>query len=280
MVLLCAAWGVGQVAMKVGGEGISPLAHAGLRSIGSLALLWLWCRARGVPIVPPEGARAAAALCGALFAGEFVLVYTGLTYTTAARGVVFLYTAPCLITLLAHLLLPNDRLTRGKAAGLGLCLVALMLAFGDSLRLPSGREAIGDLLCLAGAMAWGATTITIKATRLRFAPAEATLASQLAVSALLLPLGLALGEPGIFDPSPLILGVLGFEIVLVAFGSYLAWFWLITRYRVSGLAALSFLTPVFGVLAGAVLLGEAVTLPLVTALVLICVGIWLVNRPA
>jgi hypothetical protein len=32
LILLCAVWGVGQVAIKVGNEGISPLWHAAIRS--------------------------------------------------------------------------------------------------------------------------------------------------------------------------------------------------------------------------------------------------------
>lgn len=278
MVVLCATWGLGQVAMKIGGTGISPLAHAGLRSIGGLLLLAPWCVWRGVRMVPPRGARAAAAVCGALFAVQFVLVYIGLGHTTAGRSVVFLYTTPCLVALFAHVFLPDDRLTRSKALGLGICFLALILAFGDSLRLPSGREAIGDALCFAGAIGWAATTILIKGSRLRLAPAEATLASLLAVSALLLPLGLAIGEAGLFAPSPLIFGVLAYEVVLVAFITYLTWFWLLTRYSASGLSALSFLTPVFGVLAGALILGEAVSPLLFLALLLICIGILLVNR--
>lgn len=280
MVLLCATWGLGQVAMKIGNEGLSPLVHAGLRSVGSLALLAAWCAWRGVRLLPPRGTRWAAFGCGLLFSAEFVAVYIGLEFTTAARGVVFLYTAPCLVALLAHWLLPEDRLTRARGIGLGVCLAGLALAFADSLRLPSGRELLGDALCFVGALCWGGTTVLIKASRLRSAPAEATLAAQLGVSALLVPLGLLVGEAGVFDPNLRVMTALGFQVLLVAFASYLAWFWLVTRYQVSGLASFSFLTPVFGVAAGALILGDAVTPALGVALVLICAGIWLVNRPA
>jgi drug/metabolite transporter (DMT)-like permease len=67
--------------------------------------------------------------------------------------------------------------------------------------------------------------------------------------------------------------------VLVAFASYLAWFWLVSTYPAGRLAAFSFLTPLFGVLAGALLLGERVSTHLALALALVVLGIWLVNRP-
>jgi drug/metabolite transporter (DMT)-like permease len=68
-------------------------------------------------------------------------------------------------------------------------------------------------------------------------------------------------------------------VLVVASASYVAWFWLIARSPASRLAAFSFLTPVFGVAAGALLLGEPVTPVLAAAVALIGFGIWLVNRP-
>jgi drug/metabolite transporter (DMT)-like permease len=65
----------------------------------------------------------------------------------------------------------------------------------------------------------------------------------------------------------------------VAFITYLAWFWLVRRYPASRLASFTFLTPLFGVLAGGVLLNEPITNMLLLALVLVGTGIYLVNRP-
>ena len=54
--------------------------------------------------------------------------------------------------------------------------------------------------------------------------------------------------------------------VLVAFASYLAWFWLLTRYPASHLHAYAFWTPLFGLLGGWLLLGDPVTPALVVAM--------------
>ena len=37
--LMCCLWGLGQVAVKLANAGISPIFHAGLRSIGATVLL-------------------------------------------------------------------------------------------------------------------------------------------------------------------------------------------------------------------------------------------------
>ena len=71
---------------------------------------------------------------------------------------------------------------------------------------------------------------------------------------------------------------LAYQIVVVSFASYIVWFWLITQYAPSKLAAFTFLTPVSGVLFGALILDEPVTGPILAALALIGGGIYLVNR--
>jgi drug/metabolite transporter (DMT)-like permease len=67
--------------------------------------------------------------------------------------------------------------------------------------------------------------------------------------------------------------------VRVAFITYLAWFWLVRNYPASRLASFTFLTPLFGVLAGGALLNEPITNMLLISLVLVSTGIYLVNRP-
>jgi drug/metabolite transporter (DMT)-like permease len=280
LVVLCATWGLQQVAVKVANAGISPLTQVGWRSAGAALLLMAWARARGVPLFARDWTLGPGLAAGALFAAEFALIYWGLALTDAARGVLFIYTAPFFVALGAHWFVPGDRLTRLKAIGLAAAFAGLAIAFADGLSLPTGRELAGDLLCLAGAALWGATTVLIKASRLARVSAEKTLFWQLGVAALALPaLALALGEPGFFAPTPLVLAAFAFQAVVVAFASFTAWFWLVRRYPASRLASFTFLTPVFGVAFGGLLLGERVGPALIASVALISVGVWLVNRP-
>ncbi|MEQ8348888.1 MAG: DMT family transporter [Sneathiellaceae bacterium] len=280
LVLLCASWGLYQVSVKVAIEGISPVLQAGLRSAGSTLLLLLWAWHRRIPLFDRDGSLWWGLAAGALFAVEFLLIYLGLTYTYASRGVLFVYMSPFVVALGAHWFIPGERLGLGKLLGLGAAFAGVALAFADGLRLAQGDEWIGDAMCLGGAIAWGATTVLIKGSPLGATRAEKILFYQLAISALALPLvSLAMGEPGIFAATPLVLAALAYQIVLVAFAGYLAWFWLMRSYPASHLSAFTFLTPVFAVLFGVVLLGEPLTLGVLVALALIAVGIWLVNRP-
>ncbi|WP_245651163.1 DMT family transporter [Paramagnetospirillum marisnigri] len=279
MVFLCAVWGLNQVAAKLANAGISPVLQAGLRSAGAVPLLWAWSAWRGVALFNRDGSLGAGLLAGLMFAGEFALIFWGLDYTAASRAVVFLYTAPFVVAAGMHVLVPAERLNRVQTLGLGCAFLGIIAAFGETLALPSGTQWIGDAMLLASAVLWGATTLVVRNSALGRLSAEKTLFYQLAVSAVALPLAsLALGEAGLRQPTPLVWGLLAFQVAGVAFASYLAWFWLITRYPATRLSAFSFLTPLFGMGFGAVLLGEPLTWPLMLGMGLVGSGIWLVNR--
>jgi drug/metabolite transporter (DMT)-like permease len=194
--------------------------------------------------------------------------------------VVFLYTAPFMIALGAHWFLPGERLRGLQWLGLACAFAGVVSAFAESLSMPTRSQLIGDGMLLLAAVLWAATTLVIKGSVLAKVSPAKTLFYQLAGSALVLPfVSLALGEPGVIALTPLVLASLAYQVVAVAFASYLAWFWLVANYPAGRLAAFSFLTPLFGVLAGALLLSEKVSSALAAALLLVALGIWLVNRP-
>ena len=89
---------------------------------------------------------------------------------------------------------------------------------------------------------------------------------------------LATGTPWAPTLAPLTWASLFFQVVIVTFASYLLWFWLIRHYPATKLASFTLLTPVFGLVLGALLLGEPITLRLVVAAAAVGFGILVVNR--
>ena len=281
MVVLCSVWGLQQVAIKVANAGVSPVWQAGLRSLGATATILLWSWFRRVPLFEADRSLWPGLFAGLLFAGEFALIFIGLDYTPASRGVIFLYTAPFFVALGARWFLPGETMRRAQWGGMALAFTGVLLLFGEHLWKAVDQAWIGDLMILVAAMMWAATTLIVKGSALARAPAEKMLLYQLAISALILPgLSLALGEPGVFAPTPLIWANILFQAVGVAGISYLGWFWLIRHYPATRLSSFSFLTPVMGVLAGWLLLAESLTPVVFGALVLVGAGIWIANRPA
>jgi len=277
MLLLTVLWGLQQVAIKLALPSVSPVTQAAIRSIVAALLLLAWAHGRGIALWQRDGTGRAGLLAGLLFAAEFVFIYAGLAHTTASRMVVFVYLAPVLTALGLALFVPGEKLAPAQWAGVLLAFAGIVLAFSDH----GGGTAstlFGDACGVLAAVLWAATTVLIRASRLSGATAEKTLAYQLGVSALALPLAAALlGEPGVMRLDAVAVGSLLFQSVVVAFASYLAWFWLLTRYLAGRLAVFSFLTPLFGVLFGVLLLGEPLSLRFVLAAVAVGAGIALVN---
>lgn len=279
MILFCMIWGVQQVAIKLASTGISPVWQAGLRSIVATVIVLGWTFVRRVNVFQRDGTLLPGLLAGLLFAAEFALIFIGLQHTSASRGVIFLYTAPFFVALGAVWLLPQEHMRRRQWMGMALAFVGVLALFGENLFAATEGAWVGDLMLLCAALLWAATTLTVKASALARASAEKTLLYQLGVSALVLPpLSLAMGEPGVFAPTPMVWANLFFQAAIVAGVSYLAWFWLVREYPATRLSSFSFLTPVMGVLAGGLILGEPLTPAVYAALLLVGSGIWVANR--
>lgn len=283
MLLLCAIWGLQQVAIKLAAGDVAPLLQVALRSgiaavlVGALLVWqrdwrgWLGCTWRG------------GLLAGALFALEFFFIAQGLHYTSASHMAVFLYTAPIFSALGLHLLLPSERLRALQWLGIGLCFGGIALAFGGNLDWSGSdsRMLLGDGLGLLAGMAWGATTVVVRGSRLSEAPATLTLCYQLSVAfVLLLAYALLFVELGPIRWTPVAIGSVLLQGVVVSFLSYLAWFWLLRRYLASNMAVLSFMTPLFGVTFGVLILDEPLSLNFVVGALLVLLGIMLVSNHA
>jgi len=281
LVTCCFLWGLNQVAAKAALPEVGALWQAALRSSGATLLLWLWSRGRGIALFDRDGTLAGGVVAGALFAAEFVCIFIGLQFTTASRMVVFIYTAPFVVALGMPLVSPAERLRLVQAVGLVLAFAGVAWAFAEGFSRPAAgpRQWLGDGLGVLAGVLWGATTLAIRASKLTHSSAEKTLLYQLAFSALLLLAGALATEPApLHALSPLAWSSLAFQIVVVSFASYLVWFWLIRHYPATPIASFTMLTPIFGLILGALLLAEPITARLLIALATVATGIFLVNR--
>lgn len=281
LVGCCMTWGLNQVAMKVANDGISPLFQASIRSAIAAVLIWAWTTWRGIPLFARDGTLWPGIVSGLLFSLNFMFIGPGLSLTEASRGVLFLYTAPFFVAIGAHYLIPGDRLSLLKVAGLLAAFAGLMVSLSDRIGGGgTGANLRGDLFCLAAGFFWAATTLVIRTTRLKYISPEKNLFYELVVSAPILLLGSWYwGEQGIINLSPIVVWSFLYTTVVVVFISYAVWFWLLNTYPASQVSVFTFLGPIFAVIAGYLLLAEPVTWRLGLALLLVAVGIYLVNKP-
>lgn len=279
MVMLTFSWGLNQVAIKVSNVGYNPMLIVLVRSAVGAALVYLLCRWRGIALFRRDGTLMAGIAAGLLFGAEFVLIFIGLDYTSAARGALMVNTMPFFVLVGGHFLL-GERITLMKFLGLLLAFAGVAAIFSDELSVPGPQAMLGDLLCLGAGALWAATVLVIKGTRLAQASAEKTLLYQLAISGLFVVPLVPLAGPLLRDVSWIATVSVAYQAIFVVAFTYVLWFWLMRSYPASGLSSFTFLTPAFGVLLAGLLLGEPLSLRIFAALALIAAGLYLVNRPA
>ncbi len=279
MIGLTFSWGLNGVAAKIATGGFSPVMLTVLRSAIAGVLVFAWCRWQRVPLFSRDGTLWPGILAGVLFGLEFLLIFFSLEHTSVGRSTLMVNTMPFWVLIGAHLLL-GERMSARRFAGLALAFGGVALVFSDKLTAPSPTALLGDLLSLGAGILWAATSIVIRKTRLAQTGAEKMLLYQLVVATVMaLPL-IPLGGPPLREVTPVVLAALAFQSVFVVAITYAVWFWMLRRYPVSGLSSFAFLTPAFGVLCGAMILGEPLSWRILAALLLIGVGLVIVNRPS
>ncbi len=279
LIVCCAIWGGQQILIKTTVAEVPPLWQASIRTAGAALLLWLWCRWRGVPLFRRDGTLGAGLLAGLLFTGEFIGIYIGLQNTSASRLTVFLYTAPFWVALLLPRWVPSERMRALQWTGLAIAFAGVVLAFSESFGHTSSTQWRGDALGLAAGMLWGLTTLVLRTTKLATVSPEKTLFYQVGVAAVVCPfVSMALGEHWRLSYPAWAWTSIAVQTIVGAFATYLAWMWMLRHYPATQMSSFSFLTPLFALVFGVALLGEALTLHLVLALIGVAAGIVLVNK--
>lgn len=280
MVGLCVIWGGNIAVIKVSNHGIPPLFAVSFRGMVASLILGGFLLLRGQPLIHRDRRLKHGLILALLFALDFLFTYWGTAYTSASRAVIFLYTQPLWTALGAHFLLRGDRLSPARSLG-------LLVAFGGMasvfLAYPGADLAgywVGDLMEVAAALAWSGTTLYLKVALAEGGLNEVSALFYQVLFSLPLLIGAALVvERGAhFSLTGEVVAAFAFQ-TLVPTASYLVWFAMIQRFRVSQLAAFTLLAPPFGVFAGAAMLGEPLGWPLLLGLALVTVGIYVVMTP-
>jgi drug/metabolite transporter (DMT)-like permease len=214
-----------------------------------------------------------------LFGVEFICIYQGLVYTTATRGTLFLYLAPFFVAIGTRIYMPTDRFGPAQWAGLALSFAGMIVAFGLPTPALDPRQTLGDVLLVAAAALWAATTVLIKASALNRVSSEKVMLYQLVVSGPILGLAaLIFGERITAMPSAVAIASLAYQTFWVVSVTFVVWFALVVRYSANRLVAFTFVAPLCGVAAGHWVLGEPLTPAFAAAVALVAAGLVLVNR--
>ena len=279
MLMLCLSWGFNQIAVKLALPDVPPMMQALIRSAGALPVILVAGWLRGVKFFRHDGTLIPGLCAGLLFGIEFVLIFTGLVFTSASRAAVFLYTAPFFVALGSYQFL-GERLSGLQWGGLALSFGGVALAIGVPQANVDARVLLGDLLVVAGGALWAATTLIAKGTGLRNAAPEKALGYQVAMSIPILGGASWLsGETMTRTPGLLSILLLAYQAFWVVGITFVLWFALVKTYSASKLSAFTFITPLFGVVAAYFILHDKLTMAFGAAALLVIAGLYLVNKP-
>lgn len=277
MLMLCTIWGFQQVAIKLASDDIIPTLQIGLRSAFAATVLGLLMLRSEGRTVFADGTVKPGIIIGIMFAVEFLFVGVGLEHTSASHMVVFLYTSPIFTALGMHFVHADERLSRIQWSGIALAFTGVCIAFLGPAGNGQNVTLLGDFYALMAGAVWGMTTVAIRSSKLSEASAVKTLFYQMAAAAILLiGTAFALGKGDMNWTAETSINM-GFQAVIIAFASYLTWFWLLRRYLASRMATFTFITPMIGVLFGVLILGDTLSIQFIIGGVLVLAGIFLVS---
>ena len=278
VMLLAFFWGCNIVAIKIGLRGVPPLASAGIRFGIALPLIVVWAAMRGIRVVPKRRELPRLLVLGLVFTVQIAFIVIGTNRTLAARASVFLNAYPVFVAFFSHWFVPNDRLTVRKIVGLIAATAGLLVVFSGGFADGKGASIAGDLLVVLSGVLLAVLVIMINRLAQQTAPVRVTI-GELTVG---VPLFLALSA--IFESGsdwslsvPVILALCYQGVVVAAF-CFVAFAILLKRYPPSKLSVLFFTTPLWGVVASFLILGDTITVQLLAGAALVGAGIYVVNK--
>jgi drug/metabolite transporter (DMT)-like permease len=276
-VLYIVLWASAFVPSRVIATGAPPLWVLSARFFCAGALLLVIVRVARLPW--PVGARSwgSAAMYGVLANALYLgLNYQALRHLSSGMGAIIASTNPLLLAVLAPIFL-RERLTTRKAIGLSLGFLGVLVSMHARAASSTARP-VDVLVGAAGVLALVFATIVFKRARTGTHPLVVNAISMVASGLATLPCAILLeGAPHV-ELTPRLAVSFAYLVVVLSIGATLLWFWLLSRGEASRVSAFYFLTPLFGVSAGAILLGEHVFALDGIGLLVVIAGIALTTR--
>lgn len=277
-LLVSLLWGVNPVAIKIGLADAPPLRLAALRFVvgGLVILLWAWLTGRLAGAVVRRDEWRPLAVLALLFTLQIASMNVATALTSAAHAAILLNTYAVHTVVLAHFLVPGDRLTPRRLLGIVIAYAGIVVLFAGEAG-SGGASLLGDALMFASALILAERTVYLARVVQHFDPVTLLL-SQAGVGVVLFLAGSALFEPSVTRWSAGLAGSVAFQGAVVAGFNFVVNLWLLKRHRPSALAALFLTQPIFGVIGAAVLTGDPLTADVLIASLAVAVGIGLTIR--
>ena len=266
LLALAAIWGASFLFIRIVSPAVGPWMTADLRVLIAGMALVAYFRLTGYDPEWRRWGRHYVAM-GLLTSGfPFLLYAYAALHLPAGLMSVLNATSPMFAAIMAALLL-GERLSRRRVAGLLLGVGGVAL-----VTRPDGSAfpllAVGA--CLLAAWFYGVSGSYMRRWAREVPPRGMAVGTQVSAGILMLPFAAATAPAHL--PSPLVMACLAALGLVCGAIAYLLYFRLIRDIGPTGALTVTYLIPVFGMLFGALFLGESVTLAMLGGVALVLAG--------
>ncbi|MBG99316.1 MAG: hypothetical protein CMN58_03090 [Solibacterales bacterium] len=277
---ICILWGGNVVAIKFGLIAFPPFWSAFWRFLICCIVVFLWSHWRGLSLLPQRSEIRQLGILGCLFTVQIASLNLGVNWTSPAYGVVLLNANPIFANLLAHFVVPGDRLSVRRVIALlmafgGICIVFL----GNPVETLAERPMMGNLLVILTSFLLGIRVVYTNRLVQSIEPVRAVFWQAMGSLPVFLLCGWLFEPPLLssFVPLASLLAV-AYQGVIVAGFCFVGWTILLKHHSPSKLSMFGFVSPIFGVLFSGLFFGEPITSRLWIGLIAVTLGIFLVTR--
>jgi drug/metabolite transporter (DMT)-like permease len=275
-VFLCIIFGCNTVAIKFSLTGFGAFTLPAIRFAIASFVLFMWARYKKIPLKIKRDQIGRIAILSSVFTMQLCLLYAGIDKTTASHSVLISNIVPFIVLILAHFFIPGDTLTIKKGMGITLGFIGVLFLLFDTQGLDSDIKN-GDFLVLLGVFCWSCNIIFLKRMIHEFNAIQVTIYPMLLGTPCFLIAGLIWDVQMLKDLNGPVISAMLYQAIISASFGFLVWNNMMQRFGATALHSFMFIMPMAGVLAGVLILGDAITPNLAISIILIVAGVVVVN---
>jgi drug/metabolite transporter (DMT)-like permease len=284
--LCCLLWGSAYPAIKIGyllfniqsNDIASKFLFAGYRFVIAGIILLIFAQISGKSIFRFSKRSISSLIFLGIFQTtlQYIFFYIGVANTTGVKGSVMNSTVAFFSVILAHYIYKNDRLSKTKAIGCIVGFIGVIVVNFNSELLQFTFNFTGDGFIVIAALIFSVAAIYSKKLTQSIDVVVITGYSLFIGGIMLVIMGEVSG--GQVNHFTLSSSLILIYLALLSSFAFSLWNLLLKYNNVGPVSVYNFLTPIFGSLLSAIFLGETIfELKNMVALILVCIGIWMVN---
>ena len=272
-------WGSSYLWIKIGLETLPPLTLiAGRLVLGGLFLAIVVALARQELPRSPRMYGHLFVMAVVNIVMPFILITVGEQSIDSALAAILNATVPLTVIVLAPMFLPDERITLPRVVGLAVGFAGVILLVAPDLVNLGDSDLTGELMMLGSSLCYGIGNVYSRRHVQGLRPMIPALFQVTFAALIVVPLAILVDRPFttvVLTPQAIVavawLGILGSGF------AYLCYFTLLRHWGATRTSMVAYLLPVVGILLGAIVLDEPITLNRLAGTAFVIAGIALVN---